>query len=522
MVLPTPTRSSTWIPRLDADGMPNGAAVSLAAQEIRIVDPRQARYLDTLVSVTKNHLMTHTNPWDWYEKLGEVHYAVSRAGRIAGYTQLFAEYEKSPGEWERREGPANGIVERIYSPYGGVRGLISRYFTLMKVPGDSHLIRVKNGEVYDGYHFLSVDEIDQTNLGRASTEQGLGAKGLRWKTLPLSDSGDTNVRDVAAEDYLGRVWVPSDRFVDLPESPLYALDTECEVLHLSTMSLKAKLASRFASAGILFIPQSMRSAAWASPDNGTAEGVQDATKIDNVLGTLIKAMTRNQMDFESAKFYLPIMVSGPDDVGEKIKHIVFDQEIFEQDLETRREMIDRILMGLDIQQQATKGIGESAHWSAWAVSDEELRLVAKPDVQAACWAFTRLILHREMRAQEISDAEIVRWRVGFHMNEAASKTNLQEDARQLEDRGHLSGRTARAVSGFDEDDAMDEQEYIRWTGRQTRNPVLMLHVGKIKDVDWEMAKEFGGKTGPSGKVGDDPLTGPGVGDPGSPNEKPGS
>jgi hypothetical protein len=234
-------------------------------------------------------------------------------------------------------------------------------------------------------------------------------------------------------------------------------------------------------------------------------------------------MTRNQLDFENAKFWLPLLVSGPDDLGDKIKHIFIDREIFEADIELRREMIDRILMGLDIQAQATKGVGESHHWSAWAVSDDELRLVAKPDVQAACWAFTRLILHRQLKAAGMPDAEIVRWRVGFSLDDAASKSNQQEDSRQLNDRGELKGSTARRVAGFDEDDAMSENELVRWAGRQTRNPVLMLHKGDIDDVDWDMAKEFGGKTGPSGKVGDDVKSGPGVGDPGSPDDQePGS
>jgi hypothetical protein len=517
MALNTPSRD------IYRSRRPNDQEISLAAQEIHLADPNHARYLHTLLSVSKNHLLDHTNPWDWYEKLGEVHYAVSRAARIAGYTRLFPEYEASPGEWaEKQEGKPAAIVDGIYSPYGGVRGLISRYFTLMKVPADSHLIRVKNKGVYDGYQFLSADEIDQTGLEASATRES-GATELRWRTLPLSDAGETAQRTVAREDYLGRVWVPSDRWIDMPESPLVALDTECEVLWLSTLSMKAKMHSRFATAGLLFIPQSMRAASWARPDNGLVEGVQDAGKIDNVLNTIIQGMTRNTLDKENASYYLPMLVSGPDDVGEKIRHILFDTEIWANEMDIRRELIDRILMGLDIQQQATKGIGESAHWSAWAVSDEELRLVAKPDVQAACWAFTRLILHRQLKAEGMRDEEIVRWRVGFDMNEAASKTNLQEDARQLEDRGHLSGKTARSVSGFGEDDAMDEQEQVRWVGRQSRNPYLMLFTGdKIDDVDWDKALQFSGKTGPSGKVGDDPLTGPGVGDPGSPNEKPGS
>ncbi|MCD6056554.1 MAG: hypothetical protein K0R44_26 [Thermomicrobiales bacterium] len=516
MALPNPRRSTATLTR------PTGQESTYAAREIRISDPNEARYLHTLVSATKNHFGSSHNPWDWFEKLGEVHYAVARAARIAGYTELFAEYEQKPGVWVRRDtGREAAIVDGIYSPFGGVRGLISRYFTLMKVPADSHLIRVKNGGVYDGYHFMSVDEIDQASLDEGARRTG-GATEFRWRTLPISDEGNTSLRTVAAEDYLGRVWAPSDRWVDLPDSPLFALDTECEVLHLSTLSLRAKLASRFASAGILFIPQSMRSAAWAHPDNGVNEGVSDAARIDDVLDSLIKSMTRNQLDYESAKFWLPLLVSGPDDVGEKIKHILIDSEVFETDLSLRREMIDRIFTGLDIQANATKGVGEeSSRFNAWSVSDDELRLVAKPDVEAACWAFTRLILHKQLKEAGVDDAQIVKWRVGFDMNRAASKTNQQDDARQIEDRGGLKLATLRSVSGFDEDDAPEEQEQIRWMGRQTRNPYLGLFTGKkISEIDWDMVLKFSGKSGPTGKAGDDPTKGPGVGNPGSPDTPP--
>jgi hypothetical protein len=515
MAIPNPRRSTATVVR------PNGQESTFAAREIRLADPREARYLHTVVSATKNHFGSANDPWDWFNKLGEVHYAVSRAARIAGFTKLFAERETARGQWvEKSSGPAADIVDGIYSPFGGVRGLLSRYFTLMKVPADSHLIRVRNGDVYDGYHFMSVQEIDQESLDKGARQEG-GATEVKWRTLPISDEGNTNLRTVAAKDFLGRVWAPSDQWVDLPDSPLFALDTECEVLHLSTLSLKAKLASRFASAGMLFIPQSMRSAAWARPDNGVADGVADAPKIDNVLNSLIQGMTRNQLDFESAKFWLPLLVSGPDDVGEKIRHITMDTEIFETDLALRREMIDRIFTGLDIQANATKGVGEeSSRFNAWSVSDDELRLVAKPDVEAACWAFTRLILHRQLKEAGMADSEIVKWRVGFHMNEAASKTNLQDDGRQLEDRGGLSLKSLRAVSGFQEDDAPDETEQIQWVGRQTRNPYLMLFQDKIADIDWEEVAKHGGKTGPTGKAGDDPLKGPGVGSPGSPDTPP--
>ena len=103
------------------------------------------------------------------------------------------------------------------------------------------------------------------------------------------------------------------------------------------------------------------------------------------------------------------------------------------------------------------------------------------------------------------------------MDEAASKTNQQEDGRQLNDRGLLKGTRLAEVSGFGDDDMMDEEETVRWAGRLTHNPVLMLHKGNIDDVDWDLAIQFGGKKGPAGQAGTDPKEGPGVGDPGSPN-----
>lgn len=501
---PLRNRSTTTAAR------PSGRNEMLAAQRVNIANPQDQRYVQTLVRSTK---IRDESSWEWYDKIGEVHYAVSRAGRIAGYTRLFAEHQTAEGKWEEVEvGQAADIVAGIYSPYGGVRGLISRFFTLMKVPADSWLIRVKDEDGdYDGYHFMSVDEIDASSTEALTVRDG---NPIRWITMPSQSGtdGERTTRTVAAEDFLGRVWVPSNRWVDVPDSPLGALATECEVLFYSTLNLKAKLKSRFATAGIFFVPDKMNGAV-------ALGGESKPQNIDDVLDYLIKAMSRNVRDFEDAVAYLPIIMSGPGDVADQIRHIVMDREILTTDIEIRRELIDRILTGLDIQQQATKGVGEATHWSAWAVTDEELRLVAKPDVQNAAWAMTRLILHRQLLEGGMRPDEILRHRIGFEMTEAASKTNQQEDARQLNDRGELNGETMRAVAGFDAEHAMEGDEKVRWVGRQAKNPYMMLFgTPEFDKIDWEMVLKFSGKTGPSGKPGEEPSVGPGVGDPGSPDD----
>lgn len=452
-----------------------------------------------------------SDPWNWYDKIGEVHYALSRAARIAGYTRLFPEFYGDNGEWaENDTGPAGDIIAEIYSPYGGVRGLCGAYFTLTKVPAEMVLIRYRDDQGYDGYHLISPDSVDAGSLDQLAPD---GAARLKYVTARYGADGTNNmIREVAPQDVLGRVWTPSWRFPDEADSGLAAMSEECEELYLLTKSTMAKLRSRFALAGLLFVPQSMQQL--------QIQGRQGVEMAKNGLEYLITAMTTNVDNWDDAEAILPILMSGPGEAGEQIKHILLDREVWQTDIEQRRELIDRIYAGLDIQQQATKGVGESTHWSAWAVSDDELRLVAKPDMENMCWALTRLILQdRLMNEANMTPAQAARWRIGFEMNEAASKTNLQEDGRQLNDRGWLKGDVLADVSGFDPiAHKMTANEYIRWTGRQTKNPFLMLFDGDVlSDEDWDEVERFGGKKGPAGAVGTDPKSGPGVGDPGSPN-----
>ena len=509
MTLTTPPRT---LHRRGTDR--SGAETFAAAAPINLADPNHGRYLQNVFGKSKWRAM---KPWDWYAKIGEVHYALSRAGRIAGYARLHAETLTSTG-WERLDdgSPADDIVQQIYSPFGGLRGLLATYFVLMKVTGDSLLVRVRDEEGEDGYHFIAPDAIDTNSLERLATSDPARMDVLKWVTSPFgANDNNTMVREVARNDVLGRVWVPGIRFVDLPDSAIAALDTECEVLWATTQNMKAKLVSRFAAAGILFVPDTMM--------NIQVQG-KDTMKMGvNGLQYLVEAMTENMDNWTDAEALFPILMSGPADVGEKIRHIILDREVFATDIEIRRELIDRIYAGLDIQSQATKGVGQATHWSAWAVSDEELRLVAKPDLENCCWAMTRLILQDSLMRPEsqgghgMAAAEAALYRIGFDMDDAASKTNMQEDGRQLNDRGYLKGDRLLEVSGFSSTDRMEEEELVRHAGRVSHNPVLMLHKGKIADVDWDLAREFGGRRGPAGAVGTDPQSGPGVGDPGSPN-----
>ena len=458
-------------------------------------------------------------PWRWYDRLGEVHKAISRSARIAGYARLRC-VEVNPDGTDGAtvtDGLPAEIVTGIYSRFGGVRGLIDRFYALMKVPGDSYLIKVRDqGEmIHDGYHFLSSDEIE-----KASVEESLAARaagGIRWITLPHTTrgTGEALVREVAAEDVLGRVWLPGRRWVDEPDSPLGALSTECEVLHGLTEAMRANIFSRFALAGLMFIPSEIQDV--------KVVGKGDAPATD-ILSWLMEAMSRNVANISDAKARLPILLRGKGEAGEQIRHITIDREVFETDIKLRNDLIERILFGLDIQKQATEGTDKSSHWSSWMASDEEVRIAVQPDLDTMCWALTRLVLHEQLEAAGVAPDEIMRLRVAWDMSEAAARTNKQEDTRQARDMGLAKGDSVLRVSGLSvTDDKMDDQEHIRWIGEKQQNVYLSCFTGNsYEDIDWEMAARFAKLPPgpPDQSETQDSTVGPGVGDPGSPNQGP--
>ena len=221
------------IPRLSPKTRLRPANELVATQALHLRRPSENDYLNRVVAANKTGAAT---AWKWYSQLGPVHKAVSRTARLAGFGWLRAAKFTAAGKIDRFDetGPAADIVSRIYSPFGGTRGLIERFFTLMKVPCDSVLIRVTNDGEPDGYHFLSSSEIEQVNTWE-TREQRPAQFVVDHDALPRHGRSNTLLRrTVPGSDVLGRVWVPGKEYVDVPDSALVALNNECELLHTLT------------------------------------------------------------------------------------------------------------------------------------------------------------------------------------------------------------------------------------------------------------------------------------------------
>lgn len=479
----------------------------LAAKGLTLVDDVDQKYVHHLLGASQ---LVANNAWKWYDAIGEVRYGVSRSARIAGYATLQGARVSVAGTVLSKadQGVLAEEVAKIYSPYGGTRHLMERFYTLLKLPAEMWLIRCKNKGQADGYMVLSSNEIDGESIN-----SGVPGKPIIWKSVAHHPDGRETafVHEIQREDFLGRIWNPSARWVDLVDSPMTGLATECEVLHLLTETMKARLLSRFAMAGILLIPLEMSDAAIAGPDPNSS------TKMSKVMNYLITAMTRNMSNHDSAIAAMPIALQGPAAVLDKVKHLVLDTAFAEQDLKLRTELIGRILTGLDVQKQATEGVGDTNHWAAWAVSDEERRIAVQPDIDAFSWTLTRLVLWPALRSRNWPEGKVQAVRIVADLSEAAVKSNLAEDFRLLRQEGAINLAALRRVTGAKESDAMSNDEYIRWLGVKMQDPYMAVYGLDGIDVDWDKVGVLKRPSGPAAGP-EDSNVGPGTGDPGSPGD----
>lgn len=491
-----------------------------ASAVVNLNDPTQVEKFRAVVNASK---IREGGYWDWYDKLGEIHYAVSRSARVAGYADLFpVQYDKNGKITKIITGGAEAaIVSGIFSPYGGVRGLVERFFTIIKIPADAYLIRCRGADgAHEGYDVVSAIEL---NLGSwdslARSASGLPSNPQRLPPISRivvpgsrpSNGVSTDAFEVELKpaDILGRIWRPSKRYVEMPDSPMAPLEDLCEILYALTLSIKSRINSRFPMNGILFIPSSigevLSTGADALDDEGKTPG-RGSRNIDR----LIQAMRYNIQNRGDADGAAPIVIEGPGEAADQIRDIEVSRDIAETDMKLRAEVIDRILTGLDVQPTSVKGVGDASHFSAWAAEDDERRVNVAPDVEMMVWALSRMILRAEMQALELPAGRIAKAGIWYDLSRVNVASNQEEAARQAHDRVIVSDAGARRMSNIPETDAPPEVEQIRRFGHKHGDPYLAtFELDIAKRIDWEKVATKQ-PTGPApGSPADTSPTGPG-------------
>lgn len=240
-----------------------------------------------------------------------------------------------------------------------------------------------------------------------------------------------------------RLWDPHPHQFWEADSPTRGgISTLDNIMHL-TASIKATAVSRLVGRGILPWPLEAK-----LPDTTSTQKNSQAE--NGLQKQLYDAMTAAIRDPGSAAAAAPIISWMP---GEMIQYLkdkpidfstVFDEHV----AELRDKEIRRYAAGQPMPSEMVTGLGDANHWTAWHLSEEDLKFDIGPLAELMCAALSLRVVQPLMGDMFV---------VVPDFNELTSRPNKTPEAIEMFDKGIISRGEAREAAGYPADDVESDE-----------------------------------------------------------------
>lgn len=312
--------------------------------------------------------------------------------------------------------------------------ILKQFGTYMTVPGDAYIVAsatTPGSDAFDYWCLHSTSEVKNFGSGKIQIDTGDGVK---------------NVYDLAST-VLIRVYRPDPERSYYAESPtMTALPVLREIEQLSK-HIFAVIDSRLAGAGILLLPSEMD---FPSPGDDIEPGETP------FLALLSQAMMTSIKDRGDARAVVPIVAQAPKEAlggAQWLTSPAADLTPVAADLRDRA--IRRLAINLDMPPEALLGSAGASHWAAWQIEEQGIRLYIEPTMAIICEAITDGYFRLALKDAGLDPTKYAVW---YDSSELVLRPNRAQDAKDLYDRGEISGATLRRETGFSEQDAPDGRE----------------------------------------------------------------
>jgi len=417
-------------------------------------DERRSSLVAAVKSVTPSEVAsfrvdtTGRSFWEYYRRIPDVRYIANLSGRLLSLSEPQLETYTETGEWIVVDEPfATSALDSLYESTGGLEDISRRFGQNYVVDGQCFFVGYNTR---DGLNIEVLSTRELTSEGRLY--QRRSALGMTPASLPRGTK-------------VSRVWRRHPEFSELAETPLEAMVDDMETLIFLNQALRARVRSRLASAGVVFLPNSLVSVSEATRPDGSD------LPVDQVTRDLLEAMANAIDNPDSPDAAMPIVLRGPDESGEKIKHIVFDRTIDETEMQLRKELRQNILIALDAPKEVAEGLGGTSGFNASSIQMQMWEHTVAPIGDVMWEALTRMMLRPWLEKNGVEGR--YRWRV--NRDSVQIRNNEDEKTRVALDRGLISDTVARRRLGFSEADAPEVDEFVRWFGVQSRLPELAFY-----------------------------------------------
>lgn len=378
--------------------------------------------------------------WEFYSSIGELHYAINYLAQAASRARLYVgtpDPHAASAPVPTDDDPiAQELLDDLGSDFTAHAELINKMAIQLGVAGESFLIGIDDPKDPTG---------ERKWIAASSDELRLQGDAVFLRTSPA-----TQVELPDDSTLIVRVYFQDPRYSWEPTSHVRALLPDLARLQALNSHILATTDSRLAGAGILFIGDSV------SPPVGNPG--DESEHSDAFIDGLMKAMITPLTDRNSAAAVVPYCVRVPDESLDKIKHITFWSP-FDENTPTLIELtLKKIAIGLNVPPEVLLGIGDTNHWSAWAIDENVVKLSVEPLLGVMCQVFTCEYMRPAYKALTNTKCESVIW---YDTTELTQRPNKSEEALKLHDKGLISDAATRRETGFGEEDAPTKDEKLQ-------------------------------------------------------------
>jgi hypothetical protein len=397
--------------------------------------------------------------WTGYEKVGEIHYGLTLVANILSRVRLYAAAiidadsapmiahdaaEKDLVKSTLAQDATNAMDELTAT---GISEMLRAFALNIAVPGECYLINLpdpadpKNptAEVATTWTIRSTDEIQ------------VRANGV--ELIPMRGS-TVEQRILPKGTFIARMWKASARYSMEPDSSMLGIADPIEELLILQRLVRSATKSRL-NAGMLFLPDGITPVI-QSPVTEDEDAVEDPG--GEFLNQLMDAMITPVSDEGNASSVVPFLVTGPEGLGDKIRHLTFERKSDEWLVNRAERALERILQGLDIPKEVVTGLANVKYANAIVIDENLYRANIEPLCLMLVDSLTQVYLRPVLRAKGYDEADLDRIAVWYDPSEIVTRPNQAQDATDGFDRFLLSPGAWRREHGFADTDAPSEAE----------------------------------------------------------------
>lgn len=441
-------------------------AITASAERIQI---------SGLANAQRPYSTWQTEAWNGYERVGEIHYGFNLLANLLSRLRIFGALVGEANEAPQDVGSVGGkkkvdsrlaadIIQVMNELQGDdFTGLVRSFSLNMSVPGECYLIHLPSGK----WTIRSVDEVQVRSTG--------------YLLVPMRGATTEQVQ-LSKDTYVARIWRQHPRYSREPDSSMVGVADSIEELLMLSRLVRGAARSRM-NAGLLFIPDGL-SAVSGQPtaEPPLEEPADPITALQNAasmptdggfLQELMLSMTTPISDEGSASGVVPMLTTGPGELGAAIRHITFDRASDDWLVKRADRALERILQGIDVPKEVISGL-ESVKYSNAVIIDENLyKSNIEPLGLTFVDALTSVYLKPRLKSLGWKDKDLERIVVWYDPSEIVTRPNSADESTQGIDRMLLSPAAWRREHGYAESDAPTEAELAL---------LLMMRVSTIPDA----------------------------------------